>query len=111
MWEAIGWGVLVFLAAYGALTLLEPLYRAVTRQRLASSTQEQASFILKLREVPASKQEVSEMIDAMLAERLDQKGIELTSAVRREIRRECCRRISARGRGPLAVPPSKNVAS
>lgn len=88
MWETIRWGVLVFLAAYGALTLLEPLYRAVTKQRLASSTQEQASFILKLREVPASKQEVSEMIDAMLAERLEEKEIELTSAMRRKIRRD-----------------------
>ena len=88
MWETIGWGVLVFLAAYGALTLLEPLYRAVTKQKHASTTQERASFILKLREVPAPKEEVSEMIDAMLAERLDEKGMELTSAVRREIRRD-----------------------
>lgn len=28
------------------------------------------------------------MIDAMLAERLDEKGIELTSTMRREIRRD-----------------------
>ena len=81
MWESIGWGVLVFLAVYGAFTLLERFYRTVTKQ-------EQASFILKLRELPASKQAVSEMIDALLAERLAEKDVDVTPAMRREIRRD-----------------------
>ena len=81
MWETIGWGVLVFLAAYGALTLLERFYGTVTKQ-------EHASFILKLRELPASKQAVSEMIDALLAERLAEKDIDVTPAMRREILRD-----------------------
>ena len=53
-----------------------------------STTQEQASFILKLRELTASKQEVSEMIDALLAERLAEKDIAVTPAMRREIWRD-----------------------
>ena len=85
MWETVGWGVLVFLAAYGALTLLTRFYRTVTRQK---QTEEQASFILKLNELPASKEEVSEMIDALLAERMAEKNIEITPATRRKIRRD-----------------------
>lgn len=81
MWEAIGLGVLVSLAAYGAITLGQRFYRNV-------SAQKRASFTLKLDELPASKQEVSEMIDALLAERMAEKGIEVAPATRREIRRE-----------------------
>ena len=88
MWETIGWGVLGCLAAVGAFTLLERFYRTVTKQEQTSTTQEQASFILKLRELPSSKQEVSEMIDALLAERLAKKAIDVTPAMRREIRRD-----------------------
>ena len=88
MWETIGWGVLGCLAGFGAFTLLERFYRTVTKQEQASTTQEQASFILKLRELPSSKQEVSETIDALLAERLAEKDIDVTPAMRREIRRD-----------------------
>ena len=82
MWETIGWGALLFLAAYGAFTLLGRFYRTVAKQKQATS------FILKLREVPASKQEVSEMIDALLAERIAEKEIEITPAMRRRVRRD-----------------------
>ena len=82
MWETIGWWVLVFLAAYGALTLLERFLRTVIARK------KQASFVLKLREVPASKEEISEKIDALLAERMGEKDIEVTAATRRKIRRD-----------------------
>ena len=82
MWETIGWGVLGCLAGFGAFTLLEGLYRTVAKQEQATS------FILKLSEIPASKQEVSEMIDALLAERIAEKEIEITPAMRRGIRRD-----------------------
>ena len=88
MLETIGTGVLVGLALYGAFTLLERFYRAVTTQKQANTSQEQASFVLKLRELPASKQAVSEMIDARLAERLAEKDIDVAPAMRREIRRD-----------------------
>ena len=81
MWETIGLWVLLSLATYGAITLCELFYRTVHPQK-------QASFILKLRGLPASKQEVSEMIDALLAERMAEKGIEVTPATHREIRRD-----------------------
>ncbi len=88
MWETIGWVVLVFLAGVGAFTLSGQFYRTVTKQKRASTTHEQASLILKLRELPASKQAMSEMIDALLAERLAEKDIDVTPAMRREIRRD-----------------------
>ena len=88
MWETIGWWSLLSLAAYGAITLLDRFYRAATRRKQASTAQGQASLILKLRELPASKQEASDMVDALLAERLAEKEIELTPATRREIRRD-----------------------
>ncbi len=81
MWETIGLWVLLSLAAYGAITLCELFYRTVR-------TQKHASFILKLRGLPASKDEVSQAIDALLAERMAEKGIEVTPATRREIRRD-----------------------
>ena len=81
MWEAIGLGVVVALAAYGAITLIERFYRKVRTQKLAS-------FTLKLDQLPASEQEVSAMIDALLAERIAEKGIEIDPSTRREIRRE-----------------------
>ena len=37
MWETIGYGVLVGLAVYGAFTLLERFYRAVTTQKQTGS--------------------------------------------------------------------------
>lgn len=82
MWETIGWCVLLSLAAYGAVTLWERFYKTVRPQRRATS------FTLKLPRLPASKQEVSEMIDARLAERMAEKDIELTPAMRREIRND-----------------------
>lgn len=81
MWEAIGLGVLVSLAAYGTITLLQRFYRNIRPGKLAS-------FTLELDELPASKLEVSAMVDALLAERIAEKGIEVAPATRREIRRE-----------------------
>ena len=86
MWETVGWGVVVFLAAYGALTppgaFLQDRYQAKNQGNTT------ASFALKLDELPASRQEVSETIDALLAERLAEKEIELTPAMRQEIGRD-----------------------